>query len=215
MGPSHRNADSIVSQWAVALTRSSVVSDRGGSLLNFYARGFLRNCTDNVVESETQRQIKCKNYRAPGFNVEIASCRCNYHLIEPVVFWSLWQVTLGPNRAERSRPVAARLLITSSKCLYLFAACYARNNYAIWGLSNGTEKCRRRFFGGRFSGRPPAVDTSRIATNSFWGTKTARRYKDVPKLTQDLNLIENTVFSLDYVIFLLNYKVHRIGLFVE
>ena len=40
-------------------------------------------------------------------------------------------------------------------------------------------------------------------------------YKGVPKLTQDLNLIENTVFSLDYVIFLLNYKVHRIGLFVE
>ena len=39
--------------------------------------------------------------------------------------------------------------------------------------------------------------------------------KGVPKLTQDLNLIENTVFSLDYVIFLLNYKVHRIGLFVE
>ena len=40
-------------------------------------------------------------------------------------------------------------------------------------------------------------------------------YKGVPKLTQDLNLIENTVFSIDYVIFLLNYKVHRIGLFVE
>ena len=40
-------------------------------------------------------------------------------------------------------------------------------------------------------------------------------YKGVPKLTQDLNLIENTVFSLDYVIFLFNYKVHRIGLFVE
>ena len=40
-------------------------------------------------------------------------------------------------------------------------------------------------------------------------------YKGVPKLTQDLNLIENTVFSLEYVIFLLNYKVHRIGLFVE
>ena len=40
-------------------------------------------------------------------------------------------------------------------------------------------------------------------------------YNGVPKLTQDLNLIENTVFSLDYVIFLLNYKVHRIGLFVE
>ena len=40
-------------------------------------------------------------------------------------------------------------------------------------------------------------------------------YKDVPKLTQDLNLIENTVFSLDYIIFVLNYKVHRIGLFVE
>ena len=39
--------------------------------------------------------------------------------------------------------------------------------------------------------------------------------KGGPKLTQDLNLIENTVFSLDYVIFLLNYKVHRIGLFVE
>ena len=39
--------------------------------------------------------------------------------------------------------------------------------------------------------------------------------KGVPKLTQDLNLIENTVFSLDYVIFLVNYKVHRIGLFVE
>ena len=40
-------------------------------------------------------------------------------------------------------------------------------------------------------------------------------YKGVPKLTQDLNLIENTVFNIDYVIFLLNYKVHRIGLFVE
>ena len=39
--------------------------------------------------------------------------------------------------------------------------------------------------------------------------------KGVPKLTQDLNLIENTVFSIVYVIFLLNYKVHRIGLFVE
>ena len=39
--------------------------------------------------------------------------------------------------------------------------------------------------------------------------------KAVPKLTQDLNLIENTVFSIDYVIFLLNYKVHRIGLFVK
>ena len=39
--------------------------------------------------------------------------------------------------------------------------------------------------------------------------------KGVPTLTQDLNFIENTVFSLDYVIFLLNYKVHRIGLFVE
>ena len=39
--------------------------------------------------------------------------------------------------------------------------------------------------------------------------------KVVSKLTQDLNLIENTVFSVDYVIFLLNYKVHRIGLFVE
>ena len=39
--------------------------------------------------------------------------------------------------------------------------------------------------------------------------------KGVPKLTQDLNLIENTVFSIDYVIFVLNYKVHRIGLFVE
>ena len=39
--------------------------------------------------------------------------------------------------------------------------------------------------------------------------------KGVPKLTQDLNLIQNTVFSIDYVIFLLNYKVHRIGLFVE
>ena len=42
-----------------------------------------------------------------------------------------------------------------------------------------------------------------------------RAHKGVPKLTQDLNLIENTVFSIDYVIFLLNYKVHRIGLFVE
>ena len=40
-------------------------------------------------------------------------------------------------------------------------------------------------------------------------------YKGVPKLTQDLNLIENTVFSLDYVVFLVNYKVHRVGLFVE
>ena len=40
-------------------------------------------------------------------------------------------------------------------------------------------------------------------------------HKGVPKLTQDLNLIGNTVFSIDYVIFLLNYKVHRIGLFVE
>ena len=39
--------------------------------------------------------------------------------------------------------------------------------------------------------------------------------KGVPKLTQDVNLIENTVFSIDYVIFLLNYKVHKIGLFVE
>ena len=46
-------------------------------------------------------------------------------------------------------------------------------------------------------------------------SKVPLNYKGVPKLTQDLNLIENTVFSLDYVIFLLNYKVHRIGLFVE
>ena len=48
-----------------------------------------------------------------------------------------------------------------------------------------------------------------------FGFDTCEVYKGVPKLTQDLDLIENTVFSIDYVIFLLNYKVHRIGLFVE
>ena len=51
--------------------------------------------------------------------------------------------------------------------------------------------------------------------STFHKTQMIGFNKGVPKLTQDLNLIQNTVFSLDYVIFVLNYKVHRIGLFVE
>ena len=44
---------------------------------------------------------------------------------------------------------------------------------------------------------------SKVSSHSF----STVPCKGVPKLTQDLNLIENTVFSIDYVIFLLNYKV--------
>ena len=57
------------------------------------------------------------------------------------------------------------------------------------------------------------VVTEKRTTNSI--SFQFEELKGVPKLTQDLNLIENTVFSTDYVIFLLNYKAHRIGLFVE
>ena len=58
-----------------------------------------------------------------------------------------------------------------------------------------------------------SINIHTISINSQQCNK--KVYKGVPKLTQDFNLIENTVFSLDYVIFLLNYKVHGIGLFVE